>query len=201
MVDNASTDRTVEIAAARGCRVAHVERRSIAAARNAGAAIAHGALLAFVDADSQLHPNTFEAIERALADPRFVAGATGITMERWSLGIASTYGLALPLLWLTRFDTGVVFCRREDFDAVGGYDESRSYGEDVAFLFALRRRGRETGRRLVRLRGVKTIASTRKFDRFGDWHYFTHMPGLAWRMFFRRSAATDFSRRYWYGPR
>jgi glycosyltransferase involved in cell wall biosynthesis len=181
--------------------VAPVATRSIAAARNGGAALATGELLAFTDADGRVHERTFSAIDRAMSDPRVVGGATGVTMERWSVGIATTYALALPLLWLTNFDTGVVFCRRADFAAVSGYDERLRYAEDVAFLRALRRHGRRGGRRLVRLRSVKAVASTRKFDEHGDWHFLTRMPPLAWRMLFRASAPTAFSERYWYGER
>jgi glycosyltransferase involved in cell wall biosynthesis len=201
VVDDASTDATAEVAAARGCRVVRIERRSIAAARNAGAAAAQGEILAFTDADGRLHPRTFGVIARAMARPEVVGGATGVTFERWSPGIAATFALALPLVWATGFDTGVVFCRRDDFTAAGGYDERLRYAEDVAFLRALRRLGRRDGRRLVRPRGAKTIASVRKFDEHGDWHYLTRMPPLAWRMLFRASAPTEFSERYWYGPR
>ena len=55
VADNVSTDRTAEIARARGCRVASVEKRVIAAVRNAGARAAVGEHLAFVDADTQVH--------------------------------------------------------------------------------------------------------------------------------------------------
>jgi hypothetical protein len=51
---------------------------------------------------------------------------------------------------------------------------------------------------LRRLRGVKTIASTRKFEEHGDWHYFTQMLPLAWRLVAHRSEMNDFARRYWY---
>jgi len=200
VADNASTDGTAAVAAARGCRVVRVEKRAIGAARNGGAAAARGEILCFTDADGRIHRDTFGAVERAVDSGRFVAGATGVTMERWSPGLVSTFAVFVPLLWLARMDSGVVFCRRADFDAVGGYDESRLYAEDVLFLWALRRHGRATGRRLVRLGGVKTVASARKFDRHGDWHYFTRMPALAWRMLFRRSAATEFALRYWYRP-
>src|SRR5204863_3502104 len=88
VADNASTDRTAEIAAARGCRVVPVEKRAIAASRNGGAAQASSPILAFVDADMQIHSDTFNAIEHALADGRIVGGATGVTLERWSLGLA-----------------------------------------------------------------------------------------------------------------
>lgn len=200
VADNGSTDATAAVALARGCRVARVERRAIAAARNGGAALATGEILCFTDADGRIHPHTFDAIARAVDSGRYVAGSTGLTMERWSPGLVATFAVFLPLAWVAGMDSGVVFCRRADFDAVGGYDESRLYAEDVLFLWMLRRHGRATGRRLVRLRGVRAIGSARKFDRHGDWHYFTRMPALAWRMLFRRSAATEWALRYWYRP-
>ena len=51
VADNASTDGTARVAAARGCRVVPVARRGIAVARNAGARAATGEVLSFVDAD------------------------------------------------------------------------------------------------------------------------------------------------------
>ncbi len=201
VADNASTDRTAELALARGCRVVPVAMRSIAAARNAGGSSARGEIVGFVDADMQIHPGTFDAIEVALASDRFVGGATGVTLERWSLGLALTYASFLPLVWLTRFDTGVVFCRRIDFEATGGYDESLRVAEDVRFLVALRRVGKKTGRRMRRLPAVKAVASTRKFDDHGDWHYLTTIPRIAFGLLLKRPSSLREIERYWYEPR
>ena len=198
VADNASTDRTAVIAATRGCRVIAVEKRVIAAARNAGARAARGEFLAFVDADAQVHPDTFVEIDRALADPRVVAGATGARLERWSIGIAFTYAMIVPIVLVTGMDTGVTFCRKEDFEAIGGYDESRLVAEDVAFLWALRRFGQTRGQRLARATRAKIVASTRKFDEFGDWHFFS-VAIEALRHLMRRDL-TRFTASYWYKP-
>src|SRR5882724_9205202 len=55
VVDDASTDATAEIAAQNNARVVSVNHRQIAATRNAGARIAHGDQLLFVDADTTIH--------------------------------------------------------------------------------------------------------------------------------------------------
>jgi glycosyltransferase involved in cell wall biosynthesis len=194
VADNMSTDRTVEIARTRGCRVASVEKRVIAAARNGGARVAQGEIVAFIDADSQVHPQTFVEIDRALATGRCVGGATGVRMERWSLGIAVTYAMIIPMVLLTGMDAGVAFCRKQDFDALGGYDESLLLAEDVAFLWALRKLGKQRGQRLMRVTRAKAIASTRKFDEFGEWHYFRFAGE------YLRYGKTKFADKYWYRP-
>ena len=199
VADNGSTDGTADIARQSGCRVVQVAERRIASVRNGGARQAIGGILCFVDADSRVHPETFNAVEDALASGRVVAGATGVRLERWSPGIAATYALFMPLVWALRMDTGVVFCRREDFERVGGYDERRAFGEDVQLLVDLRRLGRSRGQRLVRLRRVKATASLRKFDEHGDWHFLTDLLRLLPLMLWRPGASTEYAQRYWYG--
>lgn len=201
VADNASTDDTAAIAAARGCRVATVAKRMIGAARNGGAAIATAPILCFCDADMQVHPDTFNAVATAIEDPRVIAGATGVTVERWSPGIAITFAAILPMVWLTGMDTGVVYMRRADFIAAGGYSETRHFAEDIDFLWKLIRLGRSRGQRMRRLRRFKAIASVRKFDRYGDWHYFWMMPRLAAGTLFPKHSDHPTARKYWYEDR
>jgi glycosyltransferase involved in cell wall biosynthesis len=201
VANNASTDATVAIAEARCCRIANIETRAIAAARNGGAAIARGEIVCFIDADSRIHANTFNAIDDTLASGRVIAGATRIKPERWSVGILMTWLLALPIVYLTGVDAGVIFCRRADFETIGGYDESLLYAEDIQLLVDLKRLGRTRGQGFRRARGAMATTSTRKFDKHGDWHYFIDTPRVAFWMMFDKNRTEKFTRAYWYEDR
>lgn len=200
VADNDSTDRTGEIAAGLGARVVHVAKRRIAAARNVGARGASGEILCFVDADSAVHPDTFDVIDQAMKTGRYVWGVTGGKMERMSFPLFVTYWAFMPMVYLTGLDIGLSFCRREDFEAVGGYDESRLYAEDVKFPWALRRLGRTRGQRVVRLPKIKALASTRKFDQFGDWHYFWMFGHMFKSLMTWNWNDEKLAERYWYNP-
>ncbi len=199
VVDNASTDATADLARSGGCRVVREKRRIIAAVRNTGARNARGQVLVFVDADNIMHPDTFNAIDRSLSTGKVIAGASGVKMQRMSLGIAATYALMVPMVWLTRMDTGVVFCRRKDFEAVGGYNEDRLFAEDVQLLWDLMRLGRKRGQKLARITSAKAIFSTRKFDKYGDWHYASLTLRLLYGWLFSPSSLNAVARSYWYG--
>jgi glycosyltransferase involved in cell wall biosynthesis len=198
VADNDSTDATAEVAAAHGAQVVQVKKRRIAAARNGAASVAGGEILCFIDADSAINPQTFNEVDRAMKTGRYVWGVTGATMERMSLALFVTYWMFMPMVFVTGLDIGLSFCRREDFELVGGYDESRLYAEDVLFPMALRRLGRKRGQRTVRLPQVKALGCTRKFDQFGDWHYFW-MLGHAFKSLITRNWHDEkLADRYWY---
>ncbi|HUQ49588.1 MAG TPA: glycosyltransferase [Terriglobales bacterium] len=198
VADNQSTDSTAQIAHSRGCRVVNVERRCIASARNGGAAAARGEVICFVDADYRIDPQTFNVVAKAAADPRFVWGATGALPERNSIGISATFFVLRLLFFITHGDIGVIFCRKADFDALGGYSEKYLFAEDLAMILAFRRFGNKTGRRLFRLNAAHAIMSTRKFDQHGDWH-FLFFP-RAWPIVFSRNGFRRYAEMYWYRP-
>lgn len=201
VADNASTDRTADIARARDCRVVPVALRRIAAARNGGAAVAAGDILCFIDADSSIAPETFNAIDRAMRSGRVAIGATGVAPDRTSLGIRITFWVGQTLIWLAGMDAGVVFCSREDFLAVGGYDEERLAAEDVDFMYRAKTHGRKQGRRFVRLRRVEALTSMRKFDKYGDWHFLPLAFRAGYQMLFSKKRFERTAKRYWYEDR
>ena len=173
----------------------------IAAVRNGGAAVAEASILAFVDADARIHPETFNAIDDAMSSGRYVAGASGVELERLSVGIAVTYAVLVGFVWLAGMDTGVTFYRRDAFEDIGGYRETMLFAEDIRILFDHRRWGWRHGMRLTRTRHAKAVFSTRKFDEYGDWHYVTRMITLPFRWLVLRRSAERLVRQYWYDVR
>jgi glycosyltransferase involved in cell wall biosynthesis len=172
VVANRCDDATIEIGREAGALIVESLARSIAAVRNAGVAASRGETVITIDADSQMHPNAVLAVSRELASGRVVGGGTRFQPERSSTGIALTLA-AVRLLSLVTRTAGVMYwCARADFDAIGGFNEALALGEDVDFARRLRRHGRRSGRRFVTLRDAPVTISTRKFDRFGDWHMF-----------------------------
>ena len=143
VADDASSDRTAEIAEQHGARVVKVACRQIAATRNAGARAAQGDLLIFVDADTLVNAPLVRAAVEALR-----AGAAGGGAPVAFEGRIPFYArLLLPLLvWsfrISRLAAGCfLFCRRDTFEAAGGWDERYFGGEEVIFSQALKRHGR-----------------------------------------------------------
>lgn len=196
LADNSSTDATATVARDAGALVATVEKRRIAAARNGGAAVARGQTLSFIDADTVMHPETFNVIHDAMATGRYAGGATGWKMERNSLGLATTRFFVRTFVTIPlRFEGGVVFCSREAFDAVGGYDESKDIAEDEAFFRAVRKYGKRRGLRMkIGTPPATATISARKFDEHGDWHMF-FMP--FWPIT-KRLSMKQIVEEYWY---
>jgi hypothetical protein len=46
---------------------------------------------------------------------------------------------------------------------------------------------------------VKALTSTRKFDEFGDWHYFRLIGRFLSSLLFSKETMKEFARIYWYG--
>ena len=167
VVDDGSTDRTAAIAREQGARVVTVAHRQIAATRNAGARESHGDLLVFVDADTRVHSALIGAALEAMR-----AGAVGGGCPIRFDGRVPTWARVIHpfLLWIQRtccFAGGCfLFCTREGFTAVGGFDERLYAAEEIAMSQALKRHGRfvllrepvrTSGRKLRTYTGRETL--------------------------------------------
>lgn len=194
VVDDASTDRTAEIARAAGADVVRIEARQIAASRNAGAKASRAEALLFIDADTLATPEAVRAAVAALGDGAVGGGATIVLDEP-----VPRYARLLMrvLLWLYRrlhLASGCfLFCTRAAFEAAGGFDETLFAAEEVHMSRALGRQGR-----VVMLRET-VVTSGRKLRIHSAWMILGTLLRLT---IGGRRAIRDRSRLgLWYGPR
>ena len=162
VVDNASTDRTPEVAAAiPGVRLVSEPLKGLTRARAAGRAAARGDVLFYMDADCRAPVTLLERIERRFArSPRTVAVTGPYRFYDWDwIGVAGArvydYTLA-PFAHVAAhrvLGIGAVLyggnfaVRRDALDRIGGFDTSIEFhGEDT-----------NLGRRLAAVGAVELV--------------------------------------------
>lgn len=193
---NRCTDATEELAQAHGCRIVREDAKNLSLIRNAAAAAAQGSILVTIDADSRMTPNLLWLIAQELETGRVIGGGTSIHPDRISLGIVLT---GIPILayihlW-HRISCGCFWCKREHFDAIGGFDPAMRSAEDIDFAKRLRDYGRTRGLRFGTIHSGFITTSCRKFDEFGDWYALRNLPTMLRLIKSRDSEAAD---RIWY---
>jgi len=176
VVDDASTDRTVEVARTCGARIVSVHHRQIAGTRNAGARAASGDTLIFVDADTLVTAGTVQASLDALRRGAVGGGATlrldgRLPWHGWLLLWSVRTGMRLGRLAAGCY----LFCTRAAFEAVGGFDEGLFATEELALSRALQKQGR-----VVILR-ESVVSSGRKLRTFSGWEILRLLSSLARR--------------------
>jgi uncharacterized protein len=142
VVDGGSQDETIAIAAAHGAVVLSAPRGR-ARQMNAGAAAAHGEMLLFLHADTQLPPGFAVEAQRQLAGPGVAAGAFRLGIAGQKRGLRQVAQLAnwrATALQMPYGDQGL-FLRARLFREVGGFPD-QALMEDFALIRTLRRRGR-----------------------------------------------------------
>jgi glycosyltransferase involved in cell wall biosynthesis len=170
VVDNASTDRTAEMARASGARVVYEPVHNVARVRNAGAATAYGEVLVFVDADTKVPHEFLDRVNEAMTDPQCLGGSADIVHHvrskilRAYLGAWRWTGSKLGMA-----QGAAQFCRASAFRVLNGYDESQFMGEDVDFYWRLRKMCARTRGHVQFLSGVKVVPSPRRFDTAPVW--------------------------------
>jgi glycosyltransferase involved in cell wall biosynthesis len=169
VVDNASTDTTADVARRHGVRVVHDAHRQIARARNAGGHAAHGRWLVFVDADTRVPATLLRRSLDCLAAGHCGGGAL-VAFDR-PLPIAAR---GFAVLWTLlskhlRWACGAyIFCRKQAFEDIGGFNEAYYASEEIHFSRDMRRWGRQHGMTFVILE-ERIVTSSRKLQWFGPW--------------------------------
>jgi glycosyltransferase involved in cell wall biosynthesis len=146
VVDNDSSDRTADVAAAAGARVVCEPIANRSRARNRGAVAAASRLYAFTDADCVAHPGWLEALLGCRSAAPLVAGDVRVrvrerpnAIERYEAMWRFGQEAWVRQGWAA---TANLLVHADAFEAAGGFDATwRHIGEDVDFCFRARDAG------------------------------------------------------------
>lgn len=173
VVDNVSTDQTADIARQAGARVVCEQVHQISKVRNTGAKAAKGQFLVFLDADTAMETSLLiEALE-ALDSGAVCGGGSAVLYK----GNPGGFARQLVRVWAfvshrRRWAAGsFLFCLRQAFEDIGGFDETLYYSEEVTLSKALKRWGRKRKMEFIVLK-TPVYTSPRKFVWFGSWKIF-----------------------------
>lgn len=144
IIDDGSTDNTKQVLSSYSGKLQyhHQENKGICSARNAGALMASGAFLIFLDSDDIVDPSWLqdfhEAIMRSGCDMAFcemkvvsASGASKIVSPRQSREKEKNYGVYIP---------GSFTLKRSLFLDAGMYDEMIGYGENTELSYRIKKR-------------------------------------------------------------
>ncbi len=162
--DNNSTDGTAAVARAGGATVVFEPVNQIGRARDAGARVATGDWLVFIDADSTPSASLFASIAERIASGRALGGGSTVELEPGTPRYAR-FVCGLWNLWsrLAGWAAGsCVWVEAEAFRAAGGFGTEYYAGEEVFLSRRLKTLARRSGRRFVILADHPLRTSSRK---------------------------------------
>jgi glycosyltransferase involved in cell wall biosynthesis len=158
VVDGGSRDETVAIATTTSTTVIHSDQAGRSIQMNRGAEVATGDILCFLHADTLVPDDAIAVIIKTLANPAIACGGfislmTGTETTRWGVSLHNylkTYYAPLlfrPYLFVFKglrllFGDQVMFCRRGDFWACGGFDPALPIMEEADLCLKLLPYGR-----------------------------------------------------------
>lgn len=145
VADNGSTDGSAETARAAGAAVESLPNMPVAEVRNRAAAVAHGELLAFVDADHEIAGGWTRSAVQLMQDPgiaavgaEYMAPADATWVQRIYDRFRAHRPGVTPAEWLP---SGNLVVRRSVFRDVGGFDPGLESCEDVDLSYRIRAAG------------------------------------------------------------
>jgi glycosyltransferase involved in cell wall biosynthesis len=152
VVDDGSTDGSIERAVARGVRILRTTgRRGPAVARNIGAKAATGEIILFLDADVSVHGDAIDRVATALADPSVDAVIGSYDDDPSSPDFLSQYKNLMHCFVhqtasseASTFWSGCGAIRRKVFLELSGFDANytRPAIEDIELGYRMRQAGR-----------------------------------------------------------
>lgn len=163
VVDNNSTDRTAELAKQAGASICFEPINQIARARNAGAAVADGEWLLFIDADSFLTADLLAEILGLISAGAAIGCGSTVQMTGMPAWARLTLWLWSRVSILCRWAAGsLLLCRADAFREIGGFNEAFYVAEEIDLSRRVKKLGRQRGLNFVILTRHPLQTSARK---------------------------------------
>ena len=141
VVDNASTDKTSEIAKSFNVKVVYEKEKGVTRARQRGFLEAEGDILAFVDADTRLPKGWLDKIKCEFKKDEKVVSVSGpyvfydqSPLLKFIIKYLYWYALAMPMYMIVGYMAvgGNFVIKKEVLEKMGGFDTTiEFYGEDT----------------------------------------------------------------------
>lgn len=163
LCDNNSSDSTAELARTEGAAVVFEPVNQIGRARNTGAAAAKGDWLLFVDADSLPTSELIADTLAVIGTGRYVGGSAVVQFDESPLWWRAIWAMKNRFVRTANLAFGAyIFCRRDAFEAVGGFSTKLYAVEEVELVNRLKRYGQNHGLEFVVLSDHPILTSARK---------------------------------------
>ena len=161
--DNNSSDNTPAVARQLGAHVVFEPENHISKARNRGASQAIGNWLLFMDADTYPNKALMTEVFSLIFQDQFIGCGVTVSVEGSSLFNKLRMERLNPIFRSLKIAGGAfLLCRRDSFEAIGGFSEGLFAYEEIDFIFRLKKYGKSIGRRFVVLHQNPVLTSGRK---------------------------------------
>jgi glycosyltransferase involved in cell wall biosynthesis len=196
VVDNASTDKTGEIARAHGARVVFESVKGLPSARQRGLESSSSEWLAYIDADTLIPPDWLSHAENIIARRPDIVSLSGprryFGSAWWRLWLLNAMWALAPITYYIvgyMILGGNFIAKRSAIEQIGGFDRSiKFYGEDTD----LARRLSKVGKTLFRM-DFYAYASARRFETEGMFRTNSrYMLNYLWPVFFHRPFTKEY---------
>jgi glycosyltransferase involved in cell wall biosynthesis len=182
ILDNGSTDRTPYIARSMQAKILVDAELNVAGLRNLGVRHSGGDVLAFVDADCTVDKSWLSSAARYAADQKVAVWGAPAVPPVNATWVQRTWFLVrkkeAPVQKVEWLETMNLFVRKDQFLAVGGFNEALDTCEDVDFCYRIRQYGEIISDSAIGVIHYGEAATLREFAGKEIWRGRGNMRGV-----------------------
>lgn len=177
VVDNASTDKTSDVAKKLGAHVYSHEKRNISSVRNAGISKANFSIIVAIDADCLLPEDSLFKVWNFMSDESYIGASLGLKIisDKRLISIIAII-IQYIVSKVSRIQGAVFVFRKNAALAIGGFSEEHLVAEDSIFAISMSKYAKTKGKKFGMLFSVKVSTLDRKNITVSS------LPSLSWQI-------------------